>query len=274
MLERNPDKVANEGERGRLLKLDERGNGKLRGGQHLPKFASPLGLKMKKPFDTGHAISLLWLPDSPPELPGHLYGVGLGEPGKGRGEQDPMLVGSEVGIRLRVGVIIPGHRTEFDRAQTSVLGHEDEHGLLLGMILIGATVADKELSVRGLGIVDRAEDRCDRVSGDPAGGEVFALEELPPRGAPVVVVVPNRGPIGGPEFVAGDFIGFGPLEDELRRRVVPDAQGPDAIDLRPWSFVAIHQQVGIGGRELGVAKPRIDPVEFGDLPALDIRGDE
>ena len=33
------------------------------------------------------------------------------------------------------------------------------------------------------------------------------------------------------------------------------ADGPDAVDLVPGTFVAEHQQAGIGGRELQVIQP-------------------
>ncbi len=77
--------------------------------------------------------------------------------------------------------------------------------------------------------------------------EVFALGVLP--------VVPDGLAVEAPELVAGDLHGHGAFVDEGVVGAV-GVDEPDAIDLLPHAFVAVHEELGVGGGE----EEMVDPV--------------
>ena len=88
--------------------------------------------------------------------------------------------------------------------------------------------------------------------------EVFAFGVLP--------VVPDGLAVEAPELVAGDLHGHGALVDEGVVGAV-GVDHPDAIDLLPGAFVAVHEEVGVGGGE----EEMVDPVG-GVEKGLDVAG--
>ena len=77
--------------------------------------------------------------------------------------------------------------------------------------------------------------------------EVFAFGVLP--------VVPDGLAVESPELVAGDLHRHGAFVDEGVVGAV-GVDHPDAIDLLPGAFVAVHEEVGVGGGE----EEMVDPV--------------
>ncbi len=76
--------------------------------------------------------------------------------------------------------------------------------------------------------------------------EVFALGVLP--------VVPDGLAVEAPELVAGDLHDHGAFVDEGVVGAV-GVDEPDAIDLLPHAFVAVEDEVGVGGGEEHVTDP-------------------
>ncbi len=117
-----------------------------------------------------------------------------------------------------------------------------------------AAVAGEEVEVLGEVEVNRPLVALHVVGGAFAGlevvageKEVFALGILP--------VVPDGLAVESPELVASDLHSHSALVDEGVVRAV-GVDEPDAIDLLPHAFVAVHEKSGVGGREEEV----IDPV--------------
>ena len=116
-----------------------------------------------------------------------------------------------------------------------------------------AAVAGEEVEVFGEVEVNRPLVALHVVGGALAGlevvageEEVFALGKLP--------VVPDGLAVESPELVAGDLHDHGALVDEGVLRAV-GVDEPDAIDLLPHAFVAVHEEGGVGGREEQVVDP-------------------
>src|SRR5437762_1106410 len=86
--------------------------------------------------------------------------------------------------------------------------------------------------------VSRANALLDTDAGDP---ELLAARSLE--------VVPDGFAIGAPEFVAGDFHFHGAVVHEFHADAI-GADRPDAIDLVPGAFVAVHDQSRVCGGKL------------------------
>ena len=76
--------------------------------------------------------------------------------------------------------------------------------------------------------------------------EVFALGVLP--------VVPDGFAVEAPELVAGDLHDHGAFVDEGVVGAV-GVDHPDAVDLLPGAFVAVHEEFGVGRGEEEVVDP-------------------
>jgi len=95
--------------------------------------------------------------------------------------------------------------------------------------------------------------------------EVFALGILP--------VVPDGFTVETPELVAGDLHEHGAFVDE---RVVGavGVDHPDAIDLLPWAFVAVHEKGWVDWGEEKVVDPVGAVKEGGHLAGFEVDGEE
>ena len=116
-----------------------------------------------------------------------------------------------------------------------------------------AAVAGEEVEVFGEVEVNRPLVALHVIGGALAGlqvvageEEVFALGVLP--------VVPDGLAVEAPELVAGDLHGHGAFVDEGVVGAV-GVNHPDAVDLLPWAFVAVHEEFGVGGGEEEVVDP-------------------
>lgn len=126
---------------------------------------------------------------------------------------------------------------------------------------LGVAVAGEEGAVAGDGYVDRGGAGVEVVpdfvmgfeigAGDPGGGGVVAG---------VIELIPTDRAVGGPEFVAPYFVDHGAGVNFLQIASV-EVDRPDAIVVLPGAFVAIHQDIGIGGGAEEMIVPVIAGVE-------------
>ena len=93
------------------------------------------------------------------------------------------------------------------------------------------------------------------------GFEVGAGDPVGAAGAAgVLELIPGGRAIGGPELVAPDFVDHGAGVD-FEEICAVGVDGPDAVVVLPGAFVAVHEDVGIGGGELEMIVPVTAGVE-------------
>src|SRR5437660_1700446 len=163
-----------------------------------------------------------------------------------RAKDNPLAVGRKRRIRLEA-VIVLREVDQFLRTQMIAFRREQVDPLAVsrpGHTVRSATVAGEVFFVGRFVVVNRPVAASDLVAlGFTCGEGESGEPEFPALGR--LQVVPDGLAVGTEKLVPGDLHVHLPVVDLAQARSV-GANGPDAIDLVPWAFMAEHDQTRIG----------------------------